>query len=131
MTKRRSLGKTIGLAVGIIVLVIIIILVAAGFYFTRISTDYRVFRVGGQGIGSYPPGAIIIASQKFDHPLCLGDLVIYQETRDGRPIQVMGIVRALPGQKVEQDHYLIERPGDKRESVPASEVKWKVIERVK
>lgn len=131
MEKKRSIWKIIGLIIGILILIIVLAVLAFGIYFTRISTDYRIFRVGGQGIGDYQPGAIVVASQEFDHPLCLGDLVIYQETREGRSVQVMGIVKALPGQEIKEDSYLIERPGDKRESVPASKIEWKVIERVK
>jgi len=102
---------------GIILLIIMVCLIAVGLYFTRFSADYRVFKVGGGGIGEYQSGTMVKTTADFSHPLNVGDVVVYQQGN----ATVMAIVKEL-----RDEEYVVERSRKREETIGRGEIKWLV-----
>lgn len=116
---------------GIFGIFLTILIVAVGIYFTRISDNYRIFRVGGAGVDSLQAGAIVIVSRNFNRPLAKGDLIIYQQAAGQKTISVLAVVRGLPGEgRVPVGSYLIERSNADKELIREPDIDWRVVKKI-
>jgi hypothetical protein len=101
----------------IIAIIVIIGLVLVGLYFSRFSTNFRVFRVGGGGVGQYQAGVMVKATADFNHPLSSGDVIIYKQG----DVDVMAVIKGQIGPS-----YRVKRSRNREEIIEKEEIKWLV-----
>ena len=127
--------KTISL-LSVLLVVIASIAIGLGIYFTRVSGDWRVFRMAGQNVGSYQSGRVILA-EKITNPSSLkrGDAVLYKAELEGRSIDRVGLIYGLPGEKdlgkdysigLDENHFLVGQREDRMEIIAKEKIGWKV-----
>ena len=120
----------------IIVVLIALAAVGVGVYFTRISTETRIFRMAGQNAGPYQGGRVLLAEKITDFSvLKSGDGVLYTVEREGKSITRVGIIYGLPGEKnlgknkdigLDENHFLVGQNEDRMEMVEKDQIGWKV-----
>ncbi|OGY21843.1 MAG: hypothetical protein A2126_00330 [Candidatus Woykebacteria bacterium GWB1_45_5] len=119
-----------------LVVVLALVIVGAGIYFTRVSTQTRIFRMAGQNVGSYQAGRVLLAEKITDYSaLKKGNGVIYLAEREGRGIDRVGLIYGLPGEKnlgknsdigLDENHFLVRQNEDKVEMVEKTQIGWKI-----
>ena len=129
--------KKIFTILSIIVVLIALAAVGAGVYFTRISTETRIFRLAGTDVGSYQAGRPILAEKITDHSsLKKDEVVVYTLERDGRTVTKVGVIYGLPAEKnlgkngdigLDENHFLVGQNEDRMEMVEKNQIGWKVV----
>jgi len=129
--------KKIFTILSIIVVLIALAAVGVGVYFTRISTETRIFRLAGTDVGSYQAGRPILAEKITDHSsLKKDEVVVYTLERDGRTVTKVGVIYGLPAEKnlgkngdigLDENHFLVGQNEDRMEMVEKNQIGWKVV----
>lgn len=129
--------KKIFTILSIIVVLIALAAVGVGVYFTRISTETRIFRLAGTDVGSYQAGRPILAKKITDHSsLKKDEVVVYTLERDGRTVTKVGVIYGLPAEKnlgkngdigLDENHFLVGQNEDRIEMVEKNQIGWKVV----
>ena len=92
--------KKVFTILSIIVVLIVLAAVGVGVYFTRISTETRIFRMAGQNAGPYQSGRVLLTEKITNFSgLKRGDGVLYMVDREGRNVTRVGIIYGLPEEK--------------------------------
>ncbi len=128
--------KKLFAVLSVIIVLIVLAVVGAGLYFTRISTEMRIFRMAGQNVGPYQGGRVLLAEKITDpSDLKSGDGVLYTVEQEGRSITRVGIIYGLPGEKnlgksrdigLDENHFLVGQNEDRMEMVEKGQIGWKV-----
>src|SRR4030043_866844 len=128
--------KKLFAVLSVIIVLIVLAVVGAGLYFTRISTEMRIFRMAGQNVGPYQGGRVLLAEKITDpSDLKSGDGVFSTVEQEGRSITRVGIIYGLPGEKnlgkrrdigLDENHFLVGQNEDRMEMVEKGQIGWKV-----
>lgn len=117
--------------------IIALVVAGVGIYFTRISSETRIFRMAGQKVGPYQGGRVLLA-EKIKEPSILkkGDGVLYAVDQDGRSITRVGMIYGLPGEKnlgeagdisLDESHFLVGQSENQLEMVEKGAIGWKIV----
>ena len=129
--------KKVFTILSIIVVLIVLAAVGVGVYFTRISTETRIFRMAGQNVGSYQSGRVLLTEKITNFSgLKRGDGVLYTVDREGRNVTRVGIIYGLPEEKnlgknkdvgLDENHFLVGQNEDRMEMVEKGQIGWKIV----
>ena len=120
----------------VFVVVLALIIVGVGIYFTRISSETRIFRMAGQNVGPYQAGRVLL-SEKITNfsSLKKDDGVLYTLNQEGKSVTRVGIIYGLPGEKnlgkegdigLDESHFLVGQNEDRMEIVEESKIGWRI-----
>lgn len=129
--------KKIITVLSVLIAVVTTVTVGAGIYFTKISSETRIFRMSGQDIGPYQTGRFLMAEKITDFSsLKMGKGVLYTVNQEGKNITRVGIIYGLPGEEnlgknsdigLDENHFLVGQNEDRMEIVEKSQIGWKII----
>lgn len=129
-SKTSKTGKALAWSGGIFGAILLILLSIFGYYNLTDSGSTKVFRVAGSDIGQYEKGSFVTSTNRFDHPLGVGDVVVYSDEETSQTANILAEIIALPGSEVPGNSYKVLRSKNREEIISFDQVKWLITDKV-